>query len=108
MRIANLHTRKSRQQTLGIAYAHLLVGNGEFVHLRLTVVALDGQVAALVEQRQGCGHGLHRNVEGICWLLYVFQAGNVRSEMFHLLDEVGWRGRSKPTAGQLTVVESVE
>ena len=65
------------QQATREAQPHLAVRYGEQVHVRVTVVSLDGQVAALVEQGQGRRHGLRGDVERLDGLFHVLQGSDV-------------------------------
>ena len=61
--IAVLRMGDVLEETFGKASAYLMVGEPQRVGIHLTVIALDGEVAALVEYRQRSGIAVDGLVE---------------------------------------------
>ena len=108
LHVAAVQARVGGQQTIDIAYAHLLVGDGKVVGLRVGVVVLDGEVSALIEQWQGILHVLRRLVERRLRHVERVERGDVGMEMLQLPDEEGRRARGKPVVLQLAMQKTRE
>ena len=97
-----------RKQEAGEALLHLLVGKAETVLPELRVVALDGEVAALVDD----GDGVAR--EGVDAVEHVGRGhllGEVGQDVVVALqepDEIGGRARLEPVAAEFQLAEGVE
>ena len=90
-----------RHQRIEHAVAHLCIGNAQSVFMEHWVVFLDGQVTALVEQRQCVGHFLRRTVERIQRHVLSFQGSQVHIEPVELLQQESRRSGAKPIRGYL-------
>ena len=97
-----------RNESLGQAYLHLLVWNVEGVVIEVLVIVLDGDIAALIEERHDGGHFFCR---GIKLIVGCFDVGKFRRQgvvLSHHVDEIGRRARTKPIRTYLLLGEASE
>ena len=91
------------------AYLHLLVRVAEGVELHAGVVGLDGQIARLVEHREGVVRNLGRDIEvRLRNQRQAVQLGLVYRVAAEALHKIGRRGRIKPIAAETPVRKRID
>ena len=97
-----------RQQTPVEADADFPVGYIQVEQPGKTVVVLNGQITALVEQRGNVGHVLGGGIEIFCHRFTATYFGRGYIETFQHLNQIGGRAAAEPVRVQTSFAEGVQ
>ena len=92
-------------QRLAQPDAHLLVGDAQGVHVAAAVIVFDGEIAALVEYRNGVFNPLRGLIETRLVGLNVIHLGEIQVIMLHHFEQPGGCGRAEPVQSQLAACQ---
>ena len=106
--LVRVHLHVVGQQALHEADADFGVGDVEHVELAYFIVVLDGEVAALVEQRDDGLHVLRGRVEVRCHSRCPSEHGGHDVELAQHFDEEGRRTALEPVVPQRPVLQGIE
>ena len=94
-----------RYQRIEQTITDLLVWDAQSVFAKHRIILLDGQITALIKQRQGVCHFLCRLVEGTQNRLLTLQRSKVDMILIQQFQEERWRARTKPVRSYLACVQ---